>query len=403
MKPNAILTLIFSGILGYSALAQTPANPKLDSLIHKNAFYYKDGTFKGEGWEFLKKEIQQSQIIVIGEQHGIAEIPMFCGKVAEIQQPKALIGEIDPYTAEQLEKISVDTTRYSTYFKQKPYDFAFFSWKTELALARKMVLSHISIWGVNEINFLSLPTFFEKLASLAKSPANKKAALEKAAAYAKNDLPLYGDINKYNDFIAYRIKETTVDSLIYAFRKESPRSKKMLNDLKLSLPIFANTDYQLRVNLMKKNLLNYLQPYITTDAITIPKLLFKLGANHGTRAETWVDTPEVCSLADNLADASGTKSLHMLVLGKQGTINTMAPVNNAIAIQPYDGVDDMKGFETFFSLVEKDEWSVYDLRPIRFALKTGKVKISNSELKKYVLGYDLLVLFDKTTGNKFIE
>jgi len=403
MNPKTILTFILSGILGYSAFAQTPTNPKLDSLIHKNAFYYKNGNFNGEGWEFLKKEILKSQIIVIGEQHGIAEIPIFCGKVAEIQQPKALIGEIDPYTAEQLEKISVDTSQYSRYFKQKPYDFAFFSWKTEMALARKMVLAHTALWGVNEINFLSLPTFFEKLASLAKSPSNKKAALAKAVAYAKNDLPLYGDINKYNDFIAYRIKEATVDSLIYSFRNESPRSKKMLTDLRSSLPIFANTNYQLRVNLMKKNLLNYLQPYITEDAINIPKLLFKLGANHGTRAETWIDTPEVCSLADNLADASGTKSLHILIFGKQGTINTMAPVNNTIAIQPYDGIDDMKGFEAFFSLVEKDEWSVYDLRPIRYALKTGQLKISSPDLKQYVLGYDLLVLFDKTTGNKFIE
>lgn len=403
MNTKNIFFLILSGITGYSGLAQKSNNPQLDSLIHKNTFFYKNGAFEGKGWELLKKEIKASHIVVIGEQHGIAEIPIFCEKVAEVLHPKALIGEIDPYTAERLEKISVDTAQYSAYFKQKPYDFAFFSWKTELDLARKMVLSHTAIWGVNEINFLSLPSFFESLASSAKSPENKKAALKKAAEYAKHDMPLYGDVKKYDYFAAYTIKAATVDSLIHDFRNENPRSKKMLKDLKSSLPIFANTDYQLRVNLMKKNLLNYLHPYITADGINIPRLLIKLGANHATRSESWVDTPEVGSLADNLADASGKTSLHLLVFGKKGTINMMAPVDNATAIQSYDGVDDLKGIKPFFDHVEKGEWNVYDLRPIRYALKMGKLEIKSLELKKYIMGYDLLILFDKTTGNKFIE
>jgi len=57
--------------------------------------------------------------------------------------------------------------------------------------------------------------------------------------------------------------------------------------------------------MMKNNLLNYLSPQITKDAINIPELLFKFGANHVGRTDDLKGSFEVGNLADNLADASG--------------------------------------------------------------------------------------------------
>jgi hypothetical protein len=394
-----ILVLIVFIPFGFSQ----SINKLPDSLVIKNTFTYKNENFEGPGWNLIKKELSDSHIVFIGEQHGIAEIPIFSGKVAEILQPKALVTEIDPYTAAHLEKISKNPAGYAAYFKHKPYDFAFYSWQTEMDLARKMVLSGIQIWGINEINFLSLPTFFETLAAASKKNSNKKAALKKAETYAKNDFPLFSDSNKYGDFIAYRIQETEVDSLLYDFRNESPASQKMLRDLKLSLPIFSNTGYQLRINLMKKNLLNYLEPYMTTDKIAIPKLLFKLGANHAVRGEAREEIFEVSSLADNLADAADKKSLHIFIIGKHGTVNAMAPVDNSKAIVAYDGLEDFKELLPFLEKVSENEWTVFDLRPIRHLVKREKLKISDPDLKAYIMGFDMLVIFDKTSGNKFID
>jgi hypothetical protein len=50
-----------------------------------------------------------------------------------------------------------------------------------------------------------------------------------------------------------------------------------------------------------------------------------------------------------------------------------------------------------------DEWTVYDLRPIREEIVDGKLPHIDAELKAYIMGYDLLVIFGKVTGNKFIE
>jgi hypothetical protein len=52
-----------------------------------------------------------------------------------------------------------------------------------------------------------------------------------------HDRPIYKNIDRYNDFIAYQLKASMVDSLLLAFRNESDYCKKMLRDLKASLPV----------------------------------------------------------------------------------------------------------------------------------------------------------------------
>lgn len=395
-----LLSLISTGTI----LAQTVKYPKFDSLVHKRVFHYDTKGFNGEGWDSLRAEINKAQIVLIGEQHGEAEIPVFTMNVADVFKPEALVVEIDPYTAGKLKETSLNTMGYSSYFKQNPYDFAFYSYQTEMELARQMTLAHTDIWGLNEISFLSLGTFFNTLGTIAKSPINRDLALKKAKEYALHDRPIYKNIDRYNDFSAYKLKASMVDSLLLSFRNESNECKKMLRDLRSSLPIFTNNSYIARTNMMKKNLLNYLSSYITKDAINIPKLLFKFGANHVGRTDDLKGSFEVGSLADNLADASGKLSLHILVFGKIGTINQMAPVDNTQAIIPYDVSTDkeLDMFAPFYSQIQGDEWALFDLRPLRDAIGQGKVNV-NPYLGKFIKAFDVLVIFGRTTGNRFIE
>nr|WP_199082981.1 hypothetical protein [Pedobacter sp. ASV19] len=83
----------------------------------------------------------------------------------------------------------------------------------------------------------------------------------------------------------------------------------------------------------------------------------------------------------------------------------MFSTDNNKAIQPYHVEDDkdLTSFKPFYSVVNDDEWVVFDLRPIRTALKKGNLKGSNLEMEKLLTGFDLLVLFSPVTGNKFIH
>lgn len=411
MKFTLLLLFIFGS---FSLKAQNTPTPShslvavdtltFDSLAKKNVFKLNNAGFTGNGWDLLTAEIEKVQFVLIGEQHGEAQVPLFTGKVADILKPKALVIEIDPYTANELKNVSSNKKLYSQVLKQNPYAFAFYSWQEEMAMVTKLGQQHIDIWGLNEINFLSLGTFFNSLAAGAKLPANKQAAAKLAEAYIKNDQPLYkrGDFGK---FAAFHVKESTVDSLLVLFKNESPGCKKMLYDLKMSVPIFTNTSYQQRVNLMKKNLLNYVYRDISADAIDMPKLLFKFGANHVTRTNDMTNNFEVGSLADNLAGAANKKTLHILVFGKEGTINNMSMADNSKAIQPYNILKDgdLKMLSQFTELVVNDEWAVYDLRPMRKAIRLGKYHPGNTRIKEIAMGYDLLVTFAKVNGSSFME
>jgi hypothetical protein len=375
-----------------------------DSLVHKNVFKVIDGDFTGKGWNLLVDEINKAQFVLIGEQHGEAEIPFFTGKVAEILKPKALIVELDPYTAAELSKASKDPVLYHAVLNKNPYAFAFYSWQQEIDLISGLRQRNIAIWGVNEINFLSMETFFTTLAANAKTPGNKRSALQLAEQVGRNDSPLFqtGDFGKFS---AFHLKESTVDSLNAKFANESPNCRKMLADLKLSIPVFSNTSYQQRVNLMKKNLLNYVYHGISSDVIEMPKLLFKMGANHLTRTNDLTNNFEVGNLADDLAGAANKNTLHILVFGKKGTINSMSVADNKKAIKPYDVLKDkdLQMFGQFTEPVKDGEWAVYDLRPIRKAIRQGKYKVNNTSLLSFVMGYDLLVTFGQVNGSRFVE
>lgn len=376
---------------------------KLNNLTNKNAFTYKNSSFQGSGWDSLMQEVKMAHFIMLGEEHGEAEIPVFTTKLALEFKPKALVVEIDPYTALQLKKVSANPDGYIAYFKNNPYAFAFYSWKTELELVRQMQLNQIDIWGLNEINFLSLGRFFKMLATETKSKVNKNTALALATKYNEHDKPLFADVNRYNEFSAYKLKTSTIDSLSVLFKNESDLCKKMLSDLKASIPVFTNV-YKQRVNIMKGELINYLSPYIQKDVSQMPKLLFKFGANHLTRTNDLTKYFEVGNFADNLAEAADKTSLHILIFGKKGTINEMVPVDNNIAIKPYDVKDThlLSIFKPLTDQVKEHEWALFDLRPIRKALKNGTFHTDNAKLKGFILGFDLLVVPGTISGSEFI-
>ncbi|WP_316803036.1 hypothetical protein [Pedobacter nototheniae] len=406
LQKQFLLTLSIASLClaSFNGFGQIKDSVTLNSLINKKSFTYNKDVFNGVGWELLKNEIEKVQFVMIGEQHGEAEIPVFTEKIATLFKPKAFVAEIDPYSAVRLKKLAIDPAGYSAHFKKWPYDLAFYCWDTEMKLAKKLSEDHVDIWGLNEITFMSAGLFFEELANVSKIPANKALAKKIAVEYGNNDRPMYFDSKKWDNLSFSKLTTGHIDTLLTVFKDDNVQAKKMLFDLKASRPLlWAN--YSLRINMMKKNLLNYVAPYIGKDAVSIPKLLFKFGANHVTRTNDITGLFEVGNLADHLAAASNKKTLHILIFGKNGTINSMISPDNSKAIQPYkiENDKDLSIFTPFYNQLSDQEWAFFDLRPIRTAILKGTIKGVNTNLEAFIKGYDVLVLFSPTTGNKFIE
>ena len=174
----------------------------------------------------------------------------------------------------------------------------------------------------------------------------------------------------------------------------------------LSYRIYKNEvkglgSHQARVNLMKRNLLEALRPLAPQPGQSLPKLLFKFGASHMARAlSPWSGITDVGNLAQNLADVQDARSLHLLVMGKQGTqVGGFNPDDPSKNVVPFD-ISKETYLKPFADLATGPAWQVFDLRPARRALLNNQLKLTNQMLVALLLGYDYFVLIPNATASR---
>ncbi|RYU80533.1 hypothetical protein [Hymenobacter persicinus] len=152
---------------------------------------------------------------------------------------------------------------------------------------------------------------------------------------------------------------------------------------------------------MKRNLLGELQPYLTTDQ-PLPPMLFKFGAYHlGRGRSIWGDIYDVGNLAVNLADAHDQKTLHIFVIGKQGTqVGGANPDDFSKNVAHYSHADEAMVQPFMAATPAGDAWQVFDVRPLRRALLRKGLKVASQELEATILGYDYVVIIPETTASR---
>ena len=201
-------------------------------------------------------------------------------------------------------------------------------------------------------------------------------------------------------------KQPALDSLVAMTQTESPAARRMVQEYLLSYLIYKDQvknlgSHQARVNLMKRNLLEALRPLAPQPGQPLPKLLFKFGANHMARAlSPWAGITDVGNLAQNLADAQDARSLHLLVMGKQGTkVGGFNPDDASKNITPFD-LKTETYLKPFADLTTGPAWQVFDLRPARRALLNGDLLLTDQMMVSFLLGYDYFVLIPDATASR---
>ncbi|RZK54406.1 MAG: hypothetical protein EOO59_11470, partial [Hymenobacter sp.] len=97
-----------AGLLAATLLASWLSQPAhaqdstFTRLSQRNQFAMTlSGTqFSGPGWDKLQQDIRQSQFVLVGEDHGTAQIPAFTAALAQVFKPAVYVAEIDAYQAQ---------------------------------------------------------------------------------------------------------------------------------------------------------------------------------------------------------------------------------------------------------------------------------------------------------------
>jgi hypothetical protein len=369
----------------------------LTRLVRQHQFALAtDGShFSGPGWDRLRAAAQNSQFVLIGEEHGLAQIPTFTAAVAEVFNPTAFVAEIDPYVAQTLTRLAAQPGLPVAYERQYPEALCFYDLQEEFELARLLRSQQVRLVGLDQVYGSTAAPFYQQLAGLVKNPATKAYLLRQAGRYQQQQQAF--ERAGQNEWVMEKQSPATVDSLLTLTQAESPAARHMAQDYAASYAIYKSQSHQQRLNLMKRNLL---QEFPVGKPA--PRLLFKLGANHAARglsSASFGEFYDVGNLVQNLADTQGQQSLHVCIIGRQGTqsvgTNAYFPAKNTIS---YSAADKEK-YHVFLSQVTSPDWLVVDLRPARRALTTGKLLVSNVSLQRTILGYDYLLVIPETTAS----
>ncbi len=369
-----------------------------DALITKTAkanltsFTVDNESFAGDGWNIVLGQIQKSDFVLIGEDHFTNEIPFFTSAITDKVKFDNFICEIDPYSADIIpSKIkTLSEMQLQQYVADFGNVFAFYALEPEFQLLKKLVKTNTSVYGTDQI----LMNADRLICSELKIKTKNKEARKIYESIEEKSKVYFSDFLKNPSKPMYMLTddfEKQISELLAL--NVSLDEKEKIEALLLSAKIYKEQNHHLRVQLMKNNLMNVYAKWINK------KNLFKYGAGHLPRGESFLKIYDIGSLVDNIADSKFKKSLHILIVGKSGAQGS--PFKGFPEQAVDENCDDLKALKPLFSAVEGSQWHSFDMLPLRKALEDGKLIVNDITLSRIIKGYDIVVIIPKVTAAKF--
>jgi len=368
---------------------------------HRYPFTY-DAVFEGAGWEKIRELASTHSHFLIGEDHGLAEVPLFTKELVKQVPYDLFVTEIDSITASIAKMVSSQSSsQIKSFHADHPSALSFYSAREEFDLLQELAKTDTEIWGLDQVSLLSTGIVLQQLSEICRSEEAKTLTMEMATLSDQRFTEATRTGN-YDTLFIYSAEQKDFDRLREALQGESPEAISILNDLETSWKIYNRVDdanYRTRITGMKSKLLNYYtaQP----EGQSYQKVLYKFGAYHISRSESIVGGFDVGNFVSNIAEAEGASSYHLLTVGKKGNMNSFL-LAEGMQSAPYNITDEgspLHELLPFAELVSDGEWAFFDLQPLRSQMKGGKMEVASPFLRKVLDGYDGLVIIPETVAS----
>jgi len=410
----ALLFLFFSTSIAQDSL--------LIAAFKKNSYplQMKNGQLSGKGFDFLDEVGKTTPFFLIGEDHGMAEVPLFTAalfKAFKKYDYQYFATETGSYTAEFLQKTGAKKEMYAeleTFFKKYIWSIPFYSFREECTILEAVLEGKEQeervIWGLDQEFAASFRMHFNYLKNHAQNEDSKQVA----NTYYEKTMDAFKEMQtSKNPSKAFMATATPKDfeTLKTAFKAE-PKNLKLIEELEESIYIyqlfFKREGYEsnrLRAEMMKRHFWEYYSKAKQKD--NQPKVMFKFGANHIYRGLNALNVSDIGSFVSELASQEGTSSFHLLVVGKKGTQNAYTPFSQSDADKKkaFDAAEYKNKIDmtTLLKATPNDTWSVVDLRPLRKALFNKSIRNAQSGLEKVIWSYDAILIIPEVSASTFFE
>jgi len=362
-------------------------------LINQNHKFFglENNQFSGKGWDHIKDKIISSKNILVGEDHFTNEIPVFVKAISNVTSFDNFYIEVDPYSTRLIEKSLKEYSKEKRQEFNNKYGelFSFYSFQPEYDLLQHISNSGTKILGSDQIVMFADQLIFQDLVSRTKSPEAKKiytSIMEKSML----ELARFHEETK-NPMTMYFMTPAFSEDLKWLEKLDLSETEDLIfEDMKRSITIYRKQSHSTRVKLLLNQLMKDYP--LWKDS----KNLFKYGANHMTRGESFLTVYDIGNMVANVTKSNYEESFHIMIVGESGMVGSI------FKSFPPSPVDAENGFylsylKPFFKITEGEKWHMFNLVPLRKMVERGKLKIDNLNLLRAIKGFDILVIIPKVT------
>ncbi|MBI4747185.1 MAG: hypothetical protein HY774_01770 [Acidobacteria bacterium] len=395
------------------ATTPTPEEKVTEKLrASRHLLKLENGKLTGPGADLLIREGREAQFVFLGEEHFIAEVPRFAQALWSELTPAGfehLVIEVGPYTTQTLEAI-VKKPDYADQLKaieaNSGLTIPFYTLREEAEFVASVVQSSKSklpvLWGLDQENAFAVPDLLERVSALAKSePAKQVTKRVLTEAQTANTKAIAG--RNPGLLAMMQMKPETFGELRTALAsKSNAQALAMVNAIEESKAIydlyFQGQGYESNLRREQYLKLNFIQAFRETQRQTgrSPKAMLKFGFNHAYRGRNYVDVHGIGNFIAEKAAAEGKSSLHVMIIGGAQTKNAAFDIGQmAYGLGDNDTLQ-ATWFQPIASVIDADQWTLVDLRPLRPILAGGKIKGLHRDLEKVIWGFDLVVVLSKS-------
>lgn len=419
-----LLAFASTGRAQVPAVTPVASPPPIQSELAKHRYTLSlvDGRLQGDGAEFLAKEAAKSQFMLVGEDHGLAQMPRFTAALFNLIRPAGyghIVVEVGPLVAGYLTHMAAAPnaqTQFADFNRDYPYSVAFYGWREEAEMLEQVVKSLSAaiepVWGIDQEFIGAGALHLERLDQLAPDDV-ARAAVRKFLDYARQDMPRMVKQKTPLGTFVLSARPGDYEQLRAAFATADPEALTIIRELERSSAIYAmfgdgrawlsNFD---RARLAKEHFRAYYDRALKHET-ALPRALFKYGAFHAKRGRSLLGVNDIGNMASELAEFNGLSSFHIMVIIGRGTQNTYEPsVGDLLAKQrPYDAIKDYASILDVRPLMEAADpaiWTLFDVRPLRQFL-SRRYKDLDRGLIETLWGFDAVLVIPEGSASTLFE
>lgn len=371
-----------------------------------------DLTLGGPGADLVLREAGESVFLLIGEEHGIAQIPYITTALFRALRPAGYrhlaieVGQAMADTLDGLARHDFALESMVVFFSLHPPGGLFFNLQQEAQMLAEVVESVADepdvLWGL-DYDIVGDRFALHRLRELAP---NEEARAAADRAIALSDARFAEALETKNPGASLMFGGP--DSVFVALRdayQPSPGSEadRILHTLyetvKINELFMAGRGYESnrrRAELNKKVFMdNFSQ--VAWDEDEPERVLFRFGSNHMMRGRTFTDVFDIGNLAAEIATAIDKRSFHLMIVGGPGTEHAVIDPQVFEWMNVPVEVANAEWAAPLMAATDETQWTLFDLRPLRAPLSAGRLGDVPERLARTIWAFDAILVLTGST------